>query len=68
MTGETQKDLKSIKSLMDSYKHKLMNTSPEKKKEFLEALKEKMQKHKYKERFFDEISDIDNRIKTMTRP
>jgi len=68
MTGETQQDIKSIKSLMDSSKHKLMNSSPEKKKEFLLALKDKMMNHKYYERFIREISDIDNRINTLTKP
>lgn len=68
MTAETQQDIKSIKSLMDTYKHKLMNTSPEIKKEFLAALKDKMMNHKYGERFINEISDIDNKIETITRP
>lgn len=68
MTSETQQQVKSIKSLVDSYNHKSMDASPKRKKEFLETLNDKMKNHAYNERFTNEISDIDSRITTMTKP
>jgi len=67
MSVETLPDLKSIKSLMDTYHHKALNSSPEKKIQYLKTLKEKMILHAYKERFVTEVSEIEDRLLSMSQ-
>ena len=68
LDDQTKVDLESIKSLVNMYNHKALTTSPHKRIQFLNSLKDKMSHHPYQDRFAEEITDINNQITEMSTP